>query len=128
MKTFGRPPAITSTLNFPPPTIFKDELLAGYRGRIALMNGLQSEKKVAQFLSAIHCGGYSQPHHTAAFIEGAAFVNSLGVDDLLHAQAADADLAGFHARAFAACEQCTAQQGAEQGFVDALHAGHLLAL
>ena len=84
MKTFGRPPAITSTLNFPPPTIFKDELLAGYRGRIALMNGLQSEKKVAQFLSAIHCGGYSQPHHTAAFIEGAAFVNSLGVDDLLH--------------------------------------------
>lgn len=78
------------------PNILKDELLAGYRGRIALMNGVRSARQVAELMSSSHASGLSQPHHTSAFIEAAAIGNAISVDELLRRHSFYRMLRGFH--------------------------------
>ena len=81
------------------PNILEDELLAGYRSRIALMNGVQSTRQVAELMSSSHSGGLAQPHHTAAFIETAAIVNAMSVDELLRRHSYYRMVRGFDSNA-----------------------------
>lgn len=66
------------------PRILPDELLVGYRGRIAAFNGLRSPKQVALALRDPDLTRTGTTHQNLAFIDAAAVLNGLTSEVLLH--------------------------------------------
>ena len=65
------------------PKILPDELLAGYRGRIAAFNGLRTPKEVALALRDPDGSGLGANNQTLAFIDAAATLNGITAEELL---------------------------------------------
>lgn len=78
------------------PKILPDELLAGYRGRIAAFNGLRTPKEVALVMRDPNDTRREANNQTLAFINAASALNGITAEALLHRHSCLALYGGLH--------------------------------